>query len=38
MLDEKKDAADKVVEGVRGQIDGMVGQVDSKMRDLIGQV
>lgn len=38
MLDERKDAADKVVAGVRGQIDGMVGQVDSKMKELISQV
>lgn len=38
MLDEKKDAADRVVSGVRTQIDGMVGQVDYKMKELIGQV
>lgn len=34
MLDVKKDAADRVVAGVRSQIDGMVGQVDAKMKEL----
>lgn len=34
MLDERKDAADRVVAGVRNQIDSMIGQVDSKMKEL----
>ncbi|MCM1256936.1 MAG: coiled-coil domain-containing protein 22 [Roseburia sp.] len=34
MLDVKKDAADRVVAGVRSQIDSMVGQVDAKMKEL----
>ncbi len=34
MLDESKDAADKVVAGVKTQIDGMIAQVDAKMKEL----